>query len=146
MMRKIDNRGAAAFEFILAFVPLFTLIFVIFDLGRYAITLQSLQTLADVAARAVMIGCYTNDAVRNNLSSAGTDCATAGNPLSTTQMKNAAPLLSGLTPTVTVTSSGTNLVVTAQVVFPEGLGMTPLTQKLWPVSFNKPSVSRYITF
>jgi Flp pilus assembly protein TadG len=39
----------------LAFAPLFTLIFLIFDLGRYAITLQSLRALADAGARAVMI-------------------------------------------------------------------------------------------
>ena len=47
MMRKLDNRGIAAFEMILVSVPLFTLIFVIFDLGRYAITRQSLNALAD---------------------------------------------------------------------------------------------------
>jgi Flp pilus assembly protein TadG len=146
MMRKLDNRGAAAMEMILVFVPLFTLIFVIFDLGRYAITLQSLQTLADTAARAAMINCYATDAVNHKLSSVGTDCAAAGNPLSTTQMQNAAPLISGLTPTVTVTSSGSNLTVTAQVAFPNGLGMTPLTQKLWPASFNSPSVSTSVPF
>ncbi|WP_460268498.1 hypothetical protein [Bradyrhizobium ottawaense] len=33
--------------------------FVIFDLGRYAITMQSLRTLASAGARAVMISCYT---------------------------------------------------------------------------------------
>jgi Flp pilus assembly protein TadG len=58
-MRKLDNRGAAAWEFMLVAMPLFTLIFVIFDLGRYAITVQSLQTLADAGARAVMINWYT---------------------------------------------------------------------------------------
>ena len=42
-MRKLDRRGVAALEFCLAAVPLFTLIFVVFDLGRYAITVQSLR-------------------------------------------------------------------------------------------------------
>ena len=59
MMRKLDNRGVAAFEMVLVFVPLFTLMFVIFDLGRYAITMQSLRTLANAAARAVIVNCYT---------------------------------------------------------------------------------------
>ena len=47
MMRKLDKRGVAALEFCLVAVPLFTLMFVIFDLGRYALTVQSLWTLAN---------------------------------------------------------------------------------------------------
>ena len=43
MMRKLDQRGVAALEFCLVAVPLFTLMFAIFDLGRYAITMQSLR-------------------------------------------------------------------------------------------------------
>ena len=54
-MRKLDQRGVAALEFCLVAVPLFTLMFVIFDLGRYAITMQSLRTLANAGARAIMI-------------------------------------------------------------------------------------------
>ena len=46
-MRKLDRRGVAALEFCLAAVPLFTLMFVVFDLGRYAITMQSLWMLAN---------------------------------------------------------------------------------------------------
>src|SRR5258705_8464712 len=110
MMRKLDNRGVAAFEFILVIVPLFTLMFVIFDLGRYAITMQSLRTLASAGARAVMIQCYTPDVVQNQSPSGCT-----GNFLSTTNQQNAAPFLffGGLTPTLNVTSSGNNLTVTA---------------------------------
>ena len=52
MMRKLDQRGVAALEFCLVAVPLFTLMFVIFDLGRYAITMQSLRMLANAGARA----------------------------------------------------------------------------------------------
>ena len=37
MMRKLNRRGGAAFELCLIFVPLFTLVFVIFDQGRYTI-------------------------------------------------------------------------------------------------------------
>ena len=47
MMRKLDQRGVAALEFCLVAVPLFFLMFAIFDLGRYAITMQSLRMLAN---------------------------------------------------------------------------------------------------
>ena len=47
MMRKLDQRGVAALEFCIVAVPLFFLMFAIFDLGRYAITRQSLQMLAN---------------------------------------------------------------------------------------------------
>ena len=60
MMRKLDQRGVAALEFCIIAVPLFTLMFAIFDLGRYAITRQSLHALANVGARKMMINCYTN--------------------------------------------------------------------------------------
>jgi Flp pilus assembly protein TadG len=43
-MRKLDQRGGAALEFCLIAAPLFTLMFAIFDLGRYAITMQSLRS------------------------------------------------------------------------------------------------------
>ena len=64
MMRKLDRRGAAALEFTLVAAPLFILMFVIFDLGRYAITMQSLRALANAGARAVMINCYTPDVIQ----------------------------------------------------------------------------------
>ena len=65
MMRKLDKRGVAALEFCLVAVPLFTLMFAIFDLGRYAITMQSLRMLANAEARANMISCYTPAVVGN---------------------------------------------------------------------------------
>ena len=58
MMRKLDQRGVAALEFCLVAVPLFTLMFAIFDLGRYAITMQSLRMLANAEARAKYDNCY----------------------------------------------------------------------------------------
>src|SRR6516162_6855315 len=65
MMRKLDKRGVAALEFCLVAVPLFTLMFAIFDLGRYAITMQSLRMLANAEVRANMIKCYTPAVVGN---------------------------------------------------------------------------------
>jgi TadE-like protein len=137
MMRKLDNRGVAAFEFILAFVPLFTLMFVIFDLGRYAITMQSLRALASAGARAVMIYCYTPDVVKNQSPSGCT-----GDPLSTTDKQNAAPFLyfGGLTPTLNVTSGGNNLTVTASQA-----GFTML-MPIWGTALNAPSTSTKIPF
>jgi len=137
MMRKLDNRGVASFELILVFVPLFTLMFVIFDLGRYAITMQSLRTLASAGARAVMINCYTPDVVQN-LSPSG--CT--GDPLSTAHKQNAAPFLyfGGLAPTLNVTSGGNNLTVTASQA-----GFTML-MPIWGKSLNAPSASTQIPF
>jgi Flp pilus assembly protein TadG len=54
-MNKIDQRGTAAFEFTLCAIPFFFLVFAVFDIGRYAITIQSLQSLADGKARAAKI-------------------------------------------------------------------------------------------
>ena len=64
MMRKLDKRGVGAMEFCLVAAPLFILMFAIFDLGRYAITMQSLRTLANAGARTGMVGCYTDTAIK----------------------------------------------------------------------------------
>ena len=56
MIRRLDQRGVAALEFCLVAVAFFTFMFAIFDLGRYAITMQSLRILANAGARAMMIG------------------------------------------------------------------------------------------
>ena len=98
MMRKLDKRGVAALEFCLVALPLFILIFAIFDLGRYAITMQSLRMLANAGARAVMI---SYDATNNTY----TGCT--GDPLPSVAAKQAvAPFLysGGLTPTLNVTA------------------------------------------
>ncbi len=136
-MKKLDQRGVAAFGFLLVFVPLFTLMFAIFDLGRYAITMQSLRTLASAGARAVMINCYTPDVLRNQPPS---ECT--GDPLSTTQKQAAAPFLyyGGLTPTLNATSSGNNLTVTAsQASF-------TMLMPVWGTALNAPSASTQIPF
>jgi hypothetical protein len=139
MMRKLDNRGASAFEFILVFVPLFTLMFVIFDLGRYAITMQSLRTLASVGARAIMISCYTPAMVQSPPQS---PAGCTGDPLSLTAKQNAAPFLyfGHLTPTLTVGASTNNLTVTAsQASF-------TMLMPIWGTALNAPSASTKIPF
>ena len=83
MMRKLDQRGVAALEFCLVAVPLFMLMFAIFDLGRYAITMQSLRTLANAGARAVMISCYTDAAIKK------TSPTCSGDPLPSDAAKQA---------------------------------------------------------
>jgi Flp pilus assembly protein TadG len=137
MMRKLDNRGIAAFEMTLVFVPLFTLVFVIFDLGRYAITQQSLNALADAGARAVMINCYTPDVLAKTSPSG---CTAA--PLSPTAKQNAAPFLyaGGLTPTLNVTAGANALTVTASQP-----GFTML-MPIWGTALNAPSASTTIPF
>lgn len=139
MMRKLDNRGASAFEFILVFVPLFTMMFVIFDLGRYAITMQSLRTLAGAGARAVMVSCYTPAMVQSPQQS---PAGCTGDPLSTTAKRNAAPFLyfGHLTPTLTVGASSNNLTVTAsQASF-------TMLMPIWGTALNAPSASTQIPF
>src|SRR4051812_44920560 len=122
MMRKLDQRGVAALEFCIVAGPLFFLMFTIFDLGLYAIHVESLRTLANAGARAMMIKCYTPTVIgttpvspwsaSNTLPSSCT-----GDPLPTLQAKqDAAPFvaLGGATPTLNITlASGTALTVTA---------------------------------
>jgi Flp pilus assembly protein TadG len=130
MMRKLDQRGVAALEFCLVAVPLFTLMFAIFDFGRYAITMQSLRMLANAGSRAVMI---SYDVVNKTY----TGCT--GDPLPSVAAKKAvAPFLynGGLTPTLDVTA----LNVTASQP-----GFTML-MPVWGTAFNAPSASTSIPF
>src|SRR5215475_1052867 len=110
MMRKLDKRGVAAFEFCLVALPLFILMFAIFDLGRYAITMQSLRWLANAEARANMIQCYTPAKIENTSPSACTD-----DYLTLAEKQDIAPFLylAGLTPTVSTTSGAGALTVMA---------------------------------
>ena len=137
MMRKFDQRGVAALEFCLVAVPLFTLLFAIFDLGRYAITMQSLRMLANAEARANMINCYT-PAVIGNTSPSG--CT--GDYLSVAQKQAVAPFLyaGGLTPTLSTASGTTALTVTASQH-----GFTML-MPIWGTALNTPSASTSIPF
>ncbi len=145
MMRKLDQRGVAAFEFCLVAVPLFTLMFVIFDLGRYAITVQSLWALADAEARYVAINCYLPDEVGKSTSHWLQLPGQHFPAVRRGQMQAVAPFLyaGGLTPTVSITaaSGGTSpLTVTAsQSAF-------TMLVPVWGTALNAPSVSTSIPF
>ncbi len=142
MMRKLDQRGVAAFEFCLVAVAFFTLVFTIFDLGRYAITTQSLRALANAGARATTVGdsgstCYT-DAV---IAKKAPTCS--GDPLpSDTAKKNVAPFLysGGLTPTLNATTGGSAVTVTASE---PGFKML---MPIWGTSLDAPSASIAVPF
>jgi len=137
MMRKLDQRGVAALEFCLVAVPLFTLMFAIFDLGRYAITIQSLRALANAEARANMISCYTPAAIGNTSPSSCT-----GDYLSVAQKQAVAPFLyaGGLTPTLSTASGAAALTITASLP-----GFTML-MPIWGTALNAPSASTSIPF
>jgi Flp pilus assembly protein TadG len=135
MMRKLDERGVAALEFCLVAVPLFTLMFAIFDLGRYAITMQSLRMLANAEARANMIECYTKKAVVNESASSCT-----GDYLPDAQKQAVAPFLygAGLTPTVNTAAGAGALTITAsQPSF-------TMVMPIWGTAFDAPSASTSI--
>jgi Flp pilus assembly protein TadG len=134
-MRKLDQRGMAAFEFCLVAVPLFTLMFAIFDLGRYAITMQSLRTLANAGARTWMISdCYVNNVMSNN----SPTCS--GDPLPSAAAKKAvAPMIAGLSPTLNTTAGATALTVTASANF-------SMLMPIWGTTLNNPSATTTIPF
>ncbi|MGY4237672.1 Flp pilus assembly protein TadG [Bradyrhizobium sp. USDA 4449] len=135
-MRKLDQRGMAAFEFCLVAVPLFTLMFAIFDLGRYAITMQSLRALANAGARTWMINdCFVNSAMTK------TTPTCSGDPLpSLTAKKAVAPMLGGLSPTLNTSTGASVLTVTASV--PSFSMLMPI----WGTALNAPSASTTIPF
>jgi hypothetical protein len=138
MMRKLDQRGVAAFEFCVVAVAFFTLVFAIFDLGRYAITQQSLRALANAGARAVMINCYTNAEIQK--SSPG---SCSGDPLTDAAKQAVAPFLysGGLKPTLSVPAAAASpLIVTASQP-----GFTML-MPLWGTALNAPSASTRVPF
>jgi TadE-like protein len=140
MMRKLDQRGVAALEFCIVAVPLFMLMFAIFDLGRYAITMQSLRMLANAGARAMMIQCYT-PAVTANTSPSG--CT--GNYLSVAEKQAVVPFLyaGGLTPTLNIPAPATG--ATALTVTASQPSFTML-MPIWGTAFNAPSASTSIPF
>jgi hypothetical protein len=138
MMRKLDQRGAAALEFCLVALPLFTLMFAIFDLGRYALTVQSLRKLADVGARTWMINdCYINSEIQR----IAPTCS--GDPLPSDAAKqNFAPFLyaGGLKPTLATASGASALTVTASEP-----GFT-MIMPIWGSTLSNPSASTKIPF
>jgi Flp pilus assembly protein TadG len=138
-MRKLDQRGVVAFEFCLVAVPFFVSMFAVFDLGRYAITVQSLRTLANAGARATMIQCYTTAAIAKTSPSGCTDINTY---LPDTQKQKAAPFLyvGGLTPTLNTATGAAALTITASQ--PSFTMLMPI----WGTTLNAPSASTEIPF
>ena len=141
MMRKLDQRGVAAFEFCLVAVAFLTLVHAVFDLGRYAITMQSLRALANAGARATMVGtqgnaCYTDAAI------AKTTPTCSGDPLSDAAKQAIAPFLyyGGLTPTLSTATGANAVTVTASQP-----GFTML-MPIWGTALNAPSASTLVPF
>src|SRR5438445_7979825 len=141
-MRKLDQRGMAAFELILVFVPLFTLMFAIFDLGRYAITMQSLRTLASAGARATMINCYTPAVTGTSpYTSPTSPSSCTSDYLTAAQKQAAAPFLyrnGSSSPTVSTTAGAAALTVTASQ---PGFAMV---MPIWGTALNAPSATTKI--
>ncbi|WP_246799282.1 TadE/TadG family type IV pilus assembly protein [Bradyrhizobium sp. CCBAU 51753] len=136
-MRRLDQRGAAAFEFCIVAMAIFTLIFALADLGRYAITMQSLRSIAGAGARAAMINtCYTDAAMKIT-----TTVTCSGDYTTDTQKRALAPFLydRGFTLTVNTVTGTSFVTVTASVT-----GFTMLFPTVWGTSFNNPSVTTQI--
>jgi Flp pilus assembly protein TadG len=138
-MRRLDKRGVAALEFCFIAVPLFTLMFAIIDFGRYIITQQSLRALADAGARAMMINCYTPNLVTPaTAATSPADCS--GDPLPSDAAKRlVAPSLfaGGITPTLTVTASGSKAAGGTLTVTASEPGFTMLVP-IWGPTLNAP--------
>lgn len=138
-MRKLDQRGVAAFEFCLVLIPFLMSILVIFDLGRYAITMQSLRAYANAGAREAMIDdCY----VKPVLAKQTPTCSTSD--LSAVNRTKISPFLSGSAALSLTAGSGVLTVQAKDDSFV--MAMTPLTSPLWPASFNAPSTSTKIPY
>ena len=136
-----DRSGATAMEFGIIGVVVFTMMFAIFDLGRYAITLHSLEMLAAESARTEII-CFSP-------ALAGRPATTcSGDPLSVATKQTLFPFLylGGLAPTVTTTTtdcSGTP--VSSRVVKASHIGFT-MIMPFWPAAMNAPSVCTSLPF
>jgi Flp pilus assembly protein TadG len=138
-MRKLDQRGMAALEFALLAVPFFVLTLAIIDFGRYAITVQSLRTLANAGARATMLQCYSAAAIAKTSPSG---CTAVNTYLPDAQKQNAAPFLyvGGLTPTLSAAAGAAALTVTASQ---PGFAMIV---PVWGTALNAPSASTSLPF
>ncbi|WP_246786632.1 TadE family protein [Bradyrhizobium sp. USDA 3458] len=137
-MRKLDQRGVAAFEFCLIAFVLFSMMFAIIDFARYALTMQSLRTLANMSARATSISdCYVNAALQKSTPSCPSD------PLSLAQKQDVAPYLyangAAAAPTVSTTVGTSVITVTASQNF-------TMILPIWGTTLNGPSASTQIPF
>ena len=129
-----DRSGATAMEFGIIGVVVFTMMFAIFDLGRYTITLHSLEMLAAESARTEII-CYSP-------ALAGRPATTcSGDPLSVATKQTLFPFLylGGLAPTVTTTTTAPRVVQASQTGF-------TMIMPFWPAAMNAPLVSTSLPF
>jgi hypothetical protein len=138
MMRKLDQRGVAAFEFCLVGALFFTLVFTIFDLARYAITVQSLRALANAGSRATMINaCYMDAAINK------TTPTCSGDPLLDAEKRAVAPFLysnGSAAPTLSVAGGASPYTITATQA---GFSMI---MPIWGRALNAPSASTKLPF
>ncbi|MBB4369422.1 Flp pilus assembly protein TadG [Bradyrhizobium sp. cir1] len=136
-MRKLDQRGVAALEFCIVGAVFLTMVFAIFDLGRYAITVQSLRSLANAGARQVMISCYTPAAAQQKTPSC------SGDPLPTDVAKqNVAPFSFVGTSAPTLSAATGSGVITVQASQPKFGMLLPI----WGAQLDQPSASTEIPF
>jgi hypothetical protein len=135
-----DRSGATAMEFGIIGVMMFSMTFAIFDLGRYAITLHSLEWLAAESARAEII-CYSP-------ALAGGPAKTcSGDPLSDATKQTLFPFLylgldragKPLAPTVTTTTTAPHVVQASQTGF-------TMIMPFWPAAMNAPLVRTSLPF
>jgi Flp pilus assembly pilin Flp len=129
-----DRSGATAMEFGIIGVVVFTMMLAMFDLGRYAITLHSLEMLAAESARTEII-CYSP-------ALAGRPATTcSGDPLSVATKQTLFPFLylGGLEPTVTTTTTAPHVVEASQTGF-------TMIMPFWPAAMNAPSVRTSLPF
>jgi hypothetical protein len=129
-----DRSGATAMEFGIIAVMMFWMTFAIFDLGRYAITLHSLEMLAAESARTEII-CYSP-------ALAGRPATTcSGDPLSVATKQTLFPFLylGGLAPTVTTTLTAPRVVQASQTGF-------TMIMPFWPAAMKAPSVRTSLPF
>lgn len=134
-----NRRGTTALEFSLVALPFLLTLFAIFDVGRYALTIYSLKTLASATARQIIISCYSPSVL-----SGGSPSSCTADPFTTAQQRAIAPFLyaGGLSPTVTAAVTGsTYLTVTAAE--PD---FKMLMSVLWGTSLDAPSVSTSIPY
>jgi Flp pilus assembly protein TadG len=148
MMRRRDQRGSAALEFCLVAVPWFLSMFVVFDLGRYAITMHSLRMLADAGARQWMI-CQANDIVQG-IASPFTNCTGVS---ASVNKQAVAPFLyaGGLTPALSIQlASGNKTPATVTASQPSCADVPPpcfsMLMPIWGTVLNRPSASTSIPF
>ena len=142
MMKRLDQRGVAALEFCLVAVPLFTLMFVIFDLGRYAITVQSLSVLANAEVRAIVMQCY---AQAKSTGASPSGCTT--DYLTASQKQTIAPLLyaAGLTPAVNIAANSSGGGASALTITASQPGFAMLVP-IWGSALNAPSVTTSVPY